>query len=44
MHRFFGLTGIAAAHTAADFAAILAASALGLREYRQFAATDSVII
>ncbi len=34
MHRFYGLTGIAAAHTAADCTAILAASALELREYR----------
>ncbi len=35
MHSFFGLTGIAAAHTAADFTAIFAASALGMREYRR---------
>ena len=30
----FGLAGIAAAHTAADFGAILTASVLGLRGYR----------
>ncbi|MBQ9686440.1 MAG: MATE family efflux transporter [Oscillospiraceae bacterium] len=40
MHALFGLTGIAAAHTAADFGAILAASVLGLRGYRQIAAAD----
>ena len=40
MHDFFGLTGIAAAHTAADFGSILAASVLGLRGYRQIAAAD----
>ena len=43
MHDFFGLTGIAAAHTAADFGAILAASVLGLRGYRQIAAADNLI-
>ena len=41
MHDLFGLTGIAAAHTAADLGAILAASVLGLRGYRQIAAADS---
>ena len=40
MHDLFGLTGIAAAHTAADFGSILAASVLGLRGYRQIAAAD----
>lgn len=40
MHELFGLTGIAAAHTAADLGAILAASVLGLRGYRQIAAAD----
>ena len=40
MHDLFGLTGIAAAHTAADLGAILAASVLGLRGYRQIAAAD----
>ena len=34
MHDLFGLAGIAAAHTAADFGAILTASVLGLRGYR----------
>ena len=34
LHHFFGLTGIAVAHTVADCTAILTASALGLREYR----------
>ncbi|MBQ3756305.1 MAG: hypothetical protein II873_04245 [Oscillospiraceae bacterium] len=43
MHDFFGLTGIAAAHTAADFGAILAASVLGLRGYRQIAAADNLV-
>ena len=41
MHRFFGLTGIAAAHTVADFTAIIAASVLGLREYRKTADSSS---
>ena len=41
MHDLFGLTGIAAAHTAADIGARLAASVLGLRGYRQIAAADS---
>ena len=34
LHHFFGLTGIAVAHTVADCTAILTASALGLREHR----------
>lgn len=34
LHHFFGLTGIAVAHTVADGTAILTASALGLREHR----------
>jgi putative MATE family efflux protein len=41
MHRFFGLTGIAAAHTVADFTAIIVASVLGLREYRKTADSSS---
>ena len=40
-NEFFGLTGIAAAHTVADFTAIIVASVLGLREYRKTADSSS---
>ena len=37
MHRFLGLTGIAAAHTVADACAVAVALAFGLRQYKKLA-------